>query len=368
MHRHLIAGALACFGSSLFGQSTDSPVTQSQGALNKIENTVQNGIQSGLNAVDRTLQQNSGTSVLGDGSNRSSLGIQNQIDGSTGVPGNAGVQSNTNARTNVDGQSGRLNSNLSTQVQGQSTLGGPQRGNGSVQDPTDQYGNTYQPNGNSGFQSQSIQRQGQPMQGGLLSNQSRHPNEIQNSGSMQSRPQTQMGSAGPADNMQQSWSSQNTGRVYVLRFDANGREFICVDGRPVYFDNGNSLSSQGNAGNQNQFRSGYGNYDLKNGQNSQVPSRESYPQKNQQPTFGSDQNSSGHDNSSRSVDPSNLRDTSKGKSDAEVSSPASERARSNIQSESKALQNGVDSQTDFNTKSDVIKPSTGSTDITPPKL
>ena len=374
MHRHLIAGALACFGSSLFGQSTDNPVTQTQGPLNKIENTLQNGIQSGRDAVDRTLQQSSGSSVLGDGSNRSSLGVQNQVDGSTGLPGNAGVQSNTNLRTNVDGQSAQLNSNLSTQGQGQSTLGSQQRGNGSVQDPSDQYGNSYQPNGNSGFQSQSIQRQGQPMQGGVLSNQSRNPNVIQNSGSMQNRPQTQMGSSVPADNMQQSWSSQNAGRVYVLRFDANGREFICVDGRPVYFENVNSNSSQGNAWNQNQnqnqnqFRSGYGNYDLKNGQNSQGPSRETYQLKNQQQTFGSGQNSSGYDNSSRSVDPSNSRETTKGKSDAEVSSPASDRARSNIQSESKALQNDVDSQTDFNAKSDVIKPSNGSTEITPPKL
>ena len=41
MHRHLIAGALACFGSSLFGQS-DSTANQAQGALNKVQNTLQN--------------------------------------------------------------------------------------------------------------------------------------------------------------------------------------------------------------------------------------------------------------------------------------------------------------------------------------
>jgi hypothetical protein len=29
---------------------------------------------------------------------------------------------------------------------------------------------------------------------------------------------------------------QGTGPVYLLRYDASGREFICVNGQPVYFD------------------------------------------------------------------------------------------------------------------------------------
>ena len=57
MHRHLIAGAFVCFGSSLFGQSTDSTANQTQGALNKIQNTLQNGVQTARDTLDRNVPQ-----------------------------------------------------------------------------------------------------------------------------------------------------------------------------------------------------------------------------------------------------------------------------------------------------------------------
>ena len=136
MHRHLIAGALACLGSNLFGQNLDNTVNQTQGELNKVQSTLQNGIQNSRDTV----------------------------------------------------------------VQGQNMQAG-----GSV----------------------------------------------------------------ASDNLQSTQSTQNSGPVYMLRYDVNGREFICVNGRPVYFDNVNSVSAQGTPGNQNQYRAGYGNYDLKNGQKNQ---------------------------------------------------------------------------------------------------
>ena len=171
MHRHLIAGALACFGSSLFGQSTDNPTNQAQGALNNIHNTLQSGIQKAQDTVDRNVHQSSESSILGDGQKRSSLNSQNQVNGTSGLTGNAEVQSNTNLQNNSNRQPGQLNSNLSTQVQGQSTLGAQQRGNNGPQDQYNQYGNTFQANGNNGFPSQAIQGQGQPMQGGQPSYQ-----------------------------------------------------------------------------------------------------------------------------------------------------------------------------------------------------
>ena len=364
MHRHLIAGALACFGSSLFGQSTDSTANQAQGTLNKVQNTLQNGVQTARDTLDRNVPQTPGSSVSGDGQNRSSLNSQNQIDGNAGNLGNAGVQSNTNLQNNLNRQPGQSNSNLSTQLQGQSTLGGQQRSNGVPQDPTNQYGNTYQANGNNGFQSQAIQGQnqgpyqgqnqyhgqfqgqghGQPMQD-WQSYQGQNSRVTQNNGSMQNGPMT-----------------QNAGRVFVLRFDANGREFICVDGRPVYFDNVNAVSAQGNSANQNQYRSGYGNYDSQNGRNAQDPARENSQQTRQQGS-GVGQNSVNDGNSLRPADPSNLRDTTNGQLDSKKPDQAS----SSKSTESKKSQNASGLQTDIDANAEVNKPSVNSTDFTPPK-
>ena len=213
MHRHLIAGALACLGSNLFGQNSDNTVNQTQGELNKVQSTLQNGIQNSRDTVDKNIQPDAGSSVLGNGTNRPTLNSQNQIGGST------------------------------------------------------QNTNTYQANGGSGFQSSPVQ--GQRMQAGQPSNQGWNRNAIQNSGSIQNGARMQSSGSVASDNRQSSLSTQNAGPVYMLRYDVNGREFICVNGRPVYFDNVNSVSAQGNPGNQNQFRAGYGDYDWKNGQKNQ---------------------------------------------------------------------------------------------------
>ena len=351
MHRHLIAGAFACFSSSLFGQTIDNPANQAQGTLNNIQNTLQNGIQRAADAVDRNVPQSSGSSVLGDGQNRSSLNSQGQINGAYGPTGNVGVQSNTNLQNNSNRQPGQLNSILSTPVQGQSTFGTQQRGSSVPQEQYNQYGqygNTFQANGNNG--SQSLQRQAQPMQAGQSPTQGWNAGAGQNSGSMQYRPQSTGGNLMAVDNMQQPWQSQNVGRVYVLRFDANGREFICVDGRPVYFDNVNAVSAQGNSTNQNQYRSGYGNYDSQNGQ-----------QTRQQ---GSGQNSANGGNNMRPADPSSPRDTTNGQFDSKKPDQAS----SSNSTEAKKSQNASGLQTDIDANADVNKPSVNSTDFTPPKL
>jgi hypothetical protein len=70
------------------------------------------------------------------------------------------------------------------------------------------------------------------------------------------------------------WQAQpHSGRVYVMRYDASGREYICVNGRPVYFDNQgmNSSQSQSNAMRVNErYSSGYGSYEAQNGQSFQL--------------------------------------------------------------------------------------------------
>ena len=127
MRRHLIAGAIACFGSSLLGQTSGNPANQAPGTLNQIQNTIQNGLQKAQDAVDRNVPQSSASSNSSDGQNRSLSNGQNQGDGGTGSTGDAGIQGNTNLQNRLDRQPGQLNSNFSTQVQGQSTLGGQQQ-------------------------------------------------------------------------------------------------------------------------------------------------------------------------------------------------------------------------------------------------
>ncbi|HUP81494.1 MAG TPA: hypothetical protein VM260_23285 [Pirellula sp.] len=378
MHRHLIAGAFACLGSSLFGQTTN-PANQVQGTLNNVQNTLQNGIQKAQDAVNRNVPQSSGSYNSSEGQNRSLLNGQNQVNGGIGSTGDAGIQSNTNLQNRLDRQPGQLNSNFSTQAQGQSTFSGQQR-NGVLQDSTNQYGNAYQANGNSGFQSPAVQRQGQPMQSGQLSNQQnngsmpyngamQYNGSVQNNGSMQNNgsgqnmPMTPTWNSSQNNSMQQSWSSQNAG-VHLLRFDASGREFICIGGRPVYFDNVNSVSSQGNSGTQNQHRSGYGNYNLKNGQNTQNQSRQGDQLKNEQQTPATDQKSFSDSTNSRTVDPSN---SLKATNSPEVESPARDRLRSDKQNDSTRRQNDGETRSDFDAKSDVNNPSKTSNDVTEPR-
>ncbi|XZE20350.1 hypothetical protein SH449x_000218 [Pirellulaceae bacterium SH449] len=237
MHRHLIAGAFACFGSSLFGQTTDT-ANQTTGTLNKVQSTLQDGVQKGQDSVNRTIQQSPLTPTLRDGQNQPFLDNQTQAGGSLGPTGSTRIQNNSNLQNNLNRQPGQSSLNSSTQIQGQGTLNQQLRGN-RIQDPNSQNGNAYQLNGNGGFQAQSPQIQGQTTQNGQP--------------------------------LQQSWSSHNSGRVYMLRVDACGREFICVDGRPVYFDKVNSLSMQANAATQNQYRSGNGSFDSQNGRNAEAP-------------------------------------------------------------------------------------------------
>ena len=373
MNRHFIAGALACFGTSLFGQTTENAVRPLQGTPNSVQNTLQNAQQNIQDTVGRNTQPQTGATVSGDASTSSSLNAQNQVDGTQGLSGRVGVQGNTNLQNNnnLDPQSGKLNSNLNTQVQGQTTLDGQQRGSIGLTNQANQYGNNYQPNGNNyqpngnaGFQSQSNSRQGQPMQTGQPSNQGRYLGQNQFNGSMQTGPLSQSGSFGPSNGMQQSGLSQNSGQVFMLRIDASGREFICVGGSPVYFDNVSSVSTQGNSAPQGQYQAGYGNYDSKNGQNTLESTRGRNPSQIQQQSSGTGQNNLGDRPNSRDLDPRKSTEATKVN---EVASPELQRIGADNRSDSKELRNENDVQSEVDVKSDGTKPGKTSSDDTPPK-
>ncbi len=348
MHRHLIAGALGCLGSSLFALVPAATAAQAQGQVespvNRIQNSVQSGLQQAKDVVDRNLPQTSGSSNLGDGQNRSSLNGQSQINGAFGTTGDAGVQSNTTYQNRVDPQQGQLNSNQSTQIQSQATLNGQQR-IGDPQDASKQYGNANQPNGTVGIggnPSQSTQRQGQSSQMGQPANQAWNSGSMQNNGSMPSMPMTSTFNSSQYSNMQQSSTSQTAGRVYVLRRDAIGREFICVDGRPVYFDNISSASPQVNSATQNQYRAGYGNYEMSKGQTDDL-------RKTEQKFNGATQGSFENRTNPSSKDPSNAtRETTREQQDVDK---RNELNRRQYDSETKS---DLDTKTDATNSSDIF--------------
>ncbi len=367
MHRHLIAGALACFGSSSFGQTPDNTTNQTTGALNKVQSTLQDGVQKAQDSVNRTFQQSPVTPALRDGQNQPFLNSQTQADGSLSPTGNARVQNNSNLQNNLNRQLGQSSLNSSSQIQGQGTITQQPTVN-RIQDPNNQNGNTYQLNGNSGFQSQSPQIQGQTTQNGQQLYQGLNGGPIQNNGSDRNGNAMQAGAPSYATNGQQSWSSQNSGRVYMLRVDACGREFICVDGRPVYFDNVNSLSTPANAATQNQYRSGYGSYDSLNGRNAEAPPPAADKQKADQPLVDQQGSlavpkSSRDDGSERKQDPSRSRDTNKD----ELNPNTLDDARKNNSSELSKRENDNAVQADVDANAEVNQPGESTKDVIQPK-
>lgn len=52
-----------------------------------------------------------------------------------------------------------------------------------------------------------------------------------------------------------------TGRTYRLRYDGNGREFICVNGQRIYFDGPNSNSQARDTDHSQRYQAAYGSYD-----------------------------------------------------------------------------------------------------------
>jgi len=368
MRHHLIVGALTCFGSSLFGQAPDNTANQVQGTLDNVQSTAQDGLGKAQDPVNNNVPQNLGTANLGDVQNRPLLNGQNQVNRGTDSQGAAGVQSNTNLQSGLDRQPGQLNSNFSTQVQGQSTSDGQQR-NGTLQNSTNQYGSSNQRNATGGIQSSGIQRQGQVMEPGQFSNQVGNAGVIQNNGVMQNRSTTPMRNQSQwnqsqNNNMQQSRLSQASGRVYMLRYDANGREFICIGGRPVYFDNVSSVSAPQNSATQNQYRAGYGNYDLNNGPNSQNQSGNGSQTTNDPRASGTGQSSSGNSNNSQ---PGITADSGITANGSAAATPNGDRSSSNNKNETTERQTDGSPQSTLDIKPDIVNPNEPLSGVIDPK-
>jgi hypothetical protein len=324
MYRHFIAGALACLGSNLFGQSNDSPASPARNTLNNIQNSVQNGLQSAQDALDRSGLSNAGTAPLRDNQNRATLNGQSQLNTQVQADGLSGssttnLQGNTNLQATRDGQSGQFNANLPSQTQGQAQLNPQQRANNLPQNAN----NAYPLNNNSGFPSQGVQGQNQTWQGAQGYQQGMQSGSSPYNGTMQNGGMNQWGNSTQPMYGQNSWSPQS-GRVYMLRHDRFGREYICVDGYMVYVQNTTTNSVQGTQ--QGQYRSGYGNYDMQNLNNGGAHRNPSYqPGAGYGQNQGVDQNGSRTDGAFQSQDQLN-RGTNSQNADTGFNSPNSNRS------------------------------------------
>ena len=350
MHRHLIAGALACFSSNLFAQNLDSAANQASGTIQdgvqraqdtvqpardgvqRAQDTVQraqdsvqsaqdsvqsarDGVQRAQETVDRNVQQTSDSSVQRDSQNQLTPSAQNQANAASGQPGQS-------------------SSSFPNQNQRPSTLQGQQNGQSN----------------NQGRNSEASQFNGQ--------------RDGQVNGALQNRQLMQTPTPMQMSNGQQSSPQQNSGRVYVLRFDANGREFICVDGRPIYFDIVNSVRGQGNSANPNEYRSGYGSYDSQNSGVRQESGRGNLQLDSQQRNSGAGQESNRIRNEIRANDAPQVR----GNIQDESGSKNLNQTPFDKSSESAKRPDNTERPTDVDTSSDASKSSERSEGLAQPKL
>lgn len=197
--------------------------------------------------ADQTLIGGAQTNITGQQ-------LQNQS--SAQVQGN--VVNGVNAQAGVNAQTGRINPQLGTNAQ--TGMNNSNAVNAGVQQRGGQ-ASQYQYLPNQPMQAWQIGAQAQTTVAG---------NRMPNTGMMAGMP-----SAGP---------------VYLLQHESSGREFICVNGRRVYFDQ--PAVSQADRTNplepntgaiQNQRTAGYGSYDQAPGLRQQQPAPVAAPELNQEP-------------------------------------------------------------------------------------
>jgi hypothetical protein len=240
-----------------------------------------------------------------------------QVDTSSAVPRTQTGQSFDNARQTLGNTRDAAQNLGNTARQGvdQVRQSGQQfqqslRGNTTTQGQSNvqgqfNQGQSYQGQPNQGqvYQGQSYQNQAyqnQPFQGNQYQGNQMSQNWQQNPGMSSRGNQPMQGNW----NQGQSQGQMASNQVYTMRYDSMGREFICVNGQPVYFTNTSSTqrqsnfngqrsdgmqndnaSSSGNAqtqagqANADNRRSAYGNYDSESqaGANSQSQSARQAP-------------------------------------------------------------------------------------------
>ena len=256
-----------------FGQNVDNVRRAVQGGQDALRN-LQQDVQGRVDSV-RQAGQNLQQAVTG---NRANVQSGANVAGAN----QAGVQGN--AQTPIGGVQGNVQG---YQGANQGTYQSSQQGNYNQ-------GQLY----NQG----RVYSQGQPYNQGQLYGQpyTTQPystqRQVTNQGYRQSYGQTysQPYYGSQAYSTNQGWNNQmmsqpsyqgsyyannfsSTNRVYRLRYDAWGREFICVNGRPVYFDSPNNM--QNSPANQGQSPSSP----------AQNPSEPNQPQAGQKAASGAQQ-------------------------------------------------------------------------------
>ena len=371
MRRHLIAGAFACFSSSLFGQTTTNPANQPQRLLNNAQNTLQSGLQSIQNSLNQTVPRNANNTVLDNGRNRSSLNAQGpdqtqysnneSLQNSVRMQNQQSMQfenkiSNENMRQPSPLQNNGMAHTLRKDVNGREFICVNGRSVYFDNDDMSAQGNTETGiQHRAGYGNYDLQNGQNP----LLQSTPANPFDEQQStlkgnGNIDDPQSTQYQvQPMPVYQSQPSYSQSNE-KVHTLRTDANGREFICVNGRPVYFDNTSSASARSNSTLQNQYRTGNGNGEPQKNQN-WAPSKPTGEQSavNQQPP-GSIQSSVDDPRDSRNADTTGERKPIDGLNDQ---SPSVDRLDRQKQNESKENSSDSKPKTELDKGPDAIVPS-----------
>ena len=153
-------------------------------------------------------------------------GTRDAVRGTRNAIGRAGQATRNAARTTVGATRGALNRDASANLNGNSNAGA-QAGSAQTQSSVDLNAHQDQINANGQIGGQTYDPNGQGLyaagyRGLDTQGINANPNKSDKSQEYQQPGQGQ---------------ANYRGRSYRLRFDAQGREFICVGGHPVYFDN-----------------------------------------------------------------------------------------------------------------------------------
>lgn len=254
MRFQIFLSVVACYSTGLLAQNTDpvpqSNPTQLNQALDNANRNVREAGENARNAVDantrntRGSEQQPGYQAAAPNSQVNRDGTQN--NNPIVRPGEGTVQGQVNGRTQGynNGQTRQADANAWNQTQ-------------------------------SNVNASSTMLQSSPVNQGYSSNMTGQPQDGRmqyQSGQWQGQQYGNGQNYLGAQNYQQSQFSNNTGsqyasntsfqdRTYLLQHDAMGREFICLNGHRIYFDQQApaNQNTQGGMNNQNRVTNGRNN-------------------------------------------------------------------------------------------------------------
>ncbi|WP_153558616.1 hypothetical protein [Roseimaritima sediminicola] len=242
------------------------------------------------------------------------------VNANTGVGNSQNVERAAKANTSADASAGNAGANLNANAAGSQNSSGSSvnanaQGNLNTQGAVNTQGNVYGAPGTpvQGAYSPSDSWQGRAYQGGQVYHgqgyqgqvypgqpyQGHHGYAYGQSGAVYGQPTYHSGySGGYPSHM----ASQQT---HVLRYDASGREFICVGGQRVYFDNPAPAGNlQPMNAQDSDYSAGYNQYDTM-----EAPGQDAPPAPNQEAT---------NPNAADQNDGPNPQDQQRGNADTDV--------------------------------------------------